>query len=225
MITPNKKQNTFITPEKAASFIPIFISAGISILIIIFFVVPEYFKSTKVNLELNGLIKKKNDLDNLKSQYKVINKKFEKLNSEKTKIIELVTGNTNLDTLLDKLGEIASRNNIEYLSIAPVRLIKYAENTKENTKEKNKAQTIKSDQTIIDPLLIEGSKKYLINLTFEAEFINLLSFLRELEFQESLILINDMNLKLLSQNGNNGEINNPSEKIEVKLSTIFYGKS
>tara|TARA_Y100000991_G_scaffold142486_1_gene107482 strand:+ start:342 stop:1007 length:666 start_codon:yes stop_codon:yes gene_type:complete len=221
MITPNKKQNTFITPEKAASFIPIFISAGISILIISFFVVPEYFKSTKVNLELNGLIKKKNDLDNLKSQYKVINKKFEKLNSEKTKIIELVTGNTNLDTLLDKLGEIASRNNIEYLSIAPVRLIKY----EENTKEKNKAQTSKSDQTIIDPLLIEGSKKYLINLTFEAEFINLLSFLRELEFQESLILINDMNLKLLSQNGNNGEINNPSEKIEVKLSTIFYGKS
>ena len=221
MITPNKKQNTFITPEKAASFIPIFISAGISILIISFFVVPEYFKSTKVNLELNGLIKKKNDLENLKSQYKVINKKFEKLNSEKTKIIELVTGNTNLDTLLDKLGEIASRNNVEYLSIAPVRLIKY----EENTKEKNKAQTNKSDQTIIDPLLIEGSKKYLINLTFEAEFINLLSFLRELEFQESLILINDMNLKLLSQNGNNGEINNPSEKIEVKLSTIFYGKS
>ena len=220
MITPYKKQNTFITPEKAASFIPIFISAGISILIISFFVVPEYFKSTKVNLELNGLIKKKNDLDNLKSQYKVINKKFEKLNSEKTKIIELVTGNTNLDTLLDKLGEIASRNNIEYLSIAPVRLIKY----EENTKEKNKAQTSKSDQTIIDPLLIEGSKKYLINLTFEAEFINLLSFLRELEFQESLILINDMNLKLLSQNGNNGEINNPSEKIEVKLSTIFYGR-
>ena len=221
MISPNKKQNTFITPEKAASFIPIFISAGISILIISFFVVPEYFKSTKVNLELNGLIKKKNDLENLKSQYKVINKKFEKLNSEKTKIIELVTGNTNLDTLLDRLGEIASRNNIEYLSIAPVKLIKY----EENTKEKNKAQTNKSDQTIIDPLLIEGSKKYLINLTFEAEFINLLSFLRELEFQESLILINDMNLKLLSQNGNNGEINNPSEKIEVKLSTIFYGKS
>ena len=221
MISPNKKQNTFITPEKAASFIPIFISAGISILIISFFVVPEYFKSTKVNLELNGLIKKKNDLDNLKSQYKVINKKFEKLNSEKTKIIELVTGNTNLDTLLDRLGEIASRNNIEYLSIAPVKLIKY----EENTKEKNKAQTNKSDQTIIDPLLIEGSKKYLINLTFEAEFINLLSFLRELEFQESLILISDMNLKLLSQNDNNGEINNPSEKVEVKLSTIFYGKS
>ena len=196
MITPNKKQNTFITPEKAASFIPIFISAGISILIISFFVVPEYFKSTKVNLELNGLIKKKNDLENLKSQYKVINKKFEKLNSEKTKIIELVTGKTNLDTLLDKLGEIASRNNIEYLSIAPVKLMQY----EENAKEKNNAQKSKNEKIITDPLLVEGSKKYLIDLTFKAEYINLLSFIRELEFQESLILINDMNSSLGGSN-------------------------
>ena len=220
MVYSIKKQKSFITPEKAASFIPIFISAGISILIISFFVIPEYIKSTKVNLELNGLIKKKNDLDNLKSKYKIINEKFEKLNLEKTKIIELVTGKTNLDTLLDKLGEIANRNSIEYLSIEPVKLMNY----EENNKEKNNDKTKNKEKIISDSLLVEGSKKFLIDLTFEAEFINLLSFLRELEFQESVILINDINLKLLNQNSNNGEINNPSEKIEVKLSTIFYGR-
>ena len=215
-----KPRSNIITPEKAATFLPVFISAGISILIVIFFVMPKYIKSTKVNLELNGLIKKKNDLDNLKSKYKIINEKFEKLNLEKTKIIELVTGKTNLDTLLDKLGEIANRNSIEYLSIAPVNLMNYEENKKEN----NAVETINSDEILTDPFLVEGSKKYLIDLTFKAEFINLLSFLRELEFQESVILINDINLKLLSQNSNNGEINNPTEKIEVKLSTIFYGR-
>ena len=221
MINSIKTQKSFITPEKAASLIPIFISAGVSILIISFFVIPKYIKSTKVNLELNGLIKKKNDLDNLKSQYKIINKKFEKLNVEKTKIIELVTGSTSLDTLLDKLGDIAKRNNIEYLSIAPVKLMKY----QENTKEKNNVQTGKNDAIVTDPLLVEGSKKYLIDLTFKAEFMNLLSFLREIEFQESVILINDIDLKLLSNNSKNDEINNSAEKIEVKLSTIFYGRS
>ena len=55
--------------------------------------------------------------------------------------------------------------------------------------------------------------------------MNLLSFLREIEFQESVILINDIDLKLLSNNSKNDEINNPAEKIEVKLSTIFYGRS
>ena len=220
MIDSIKTRKKFITPEKAASFIPIFISAGISILIVSFFVIPKYVKSTKVNFELNDLIKKKKDLDNLKSQYKIINKKFEKLNLEKTKIIELVTGKTNLDTLLDKLGEIAIRNSIEYVSISPVNLLNYEEITKEKNKDK---QSI-NNEIKTDPLLVEGSKKYLIDLTFNAEFINLLSFLRELEFLESVILINDINLKLLNQNSNNGEFNNPSEKIEVKISTTFYGK-
>ena len=102
MINSMKTQKKFFTPEKAASLIPISISAGISILITLFFVMPKYILSTKVNLELNGLVKKKNDLDNLKSQYKIVNQKLKKLNQEKIKIIELVTGKTNLDTLLDK---------------------------------------------------------------------------------------------------------------------------
>ena len=220
MINFKKTRKNLITPEKAASFIPIFISAGMSILIITFFVIPKYIKSTKVNLELNGLIKKKRNLDNLKSQYEIINKKFDKLNQEKIKITELVTGKTNLDTLLDKLGEIASRNNVEFVSIVPLKIMNYVE----NTKEKNNVQTNKNDELFADPLLVKGSKKYLVDLTFKTEFINLLSFLRELEFQENVILINDINLKLLSQNNNPNKISDISEKIEVKINTTFYGR-
>ena len=57
----NEKRN-LITPERAATFIPVFISAGISLLLIIFFVIPQYLKSTKVSFELNELIKKKDQL-------------------------------------------------------------------------------------------------------------------------------------------------------------------
>ena len=215
-----KTQKKFFTPEKAASLIPISISAAISILIILFFVLPKYILSNKVNLELDGLVKKKNDLDNLKVQYKTINKKLKKLNQEKIKIIELVTGSTNLDTLLDKLGDMANRNNIEFVSIVPEKLMNYVD----NSKEKNNVQTTNNDLIISDPLLVEGSKKYIVDLAFKAEFNNLLSFLRELEFLESVILINNINLKLLSQNSNNEEINNPNEKIEAKLNITFYGK-
>ena len=226
MINSIKARKKFITPEKAASLIPISISAGISILIILFFVMPKYILSTKVNLELIGLVIKKKDLDNLKSQYKIINEKFEKLNQEKIKIIELVTGKTNLDTLLDKLGDIAIRNNIEFVSIVPEKLINYVETSKVNNMDQNmnNDQTTNNEPIIFDPLLVEGSKKYIIDLTFRAEFNNLLSFLRELEFQDNIILINNINLKSLNQNSNNDEINNPNEKIEAKLNTTFYGK-
>ena len=220
MINSMKTRKKFLTPEKAASLIPISISAGISILIILFFVLPKYVLSNKVKLELDGLVEKKNDLDNLKLQYKTINEKLKKLNQEKIKIIELVTGKTNLDTLLDKLGEIGIRNNIEFVSIVPLELVNHGEISKEN----NNIQNRNDDLKITDPLLVEGSKKYSIDLTFKTEFINMLSFLRELEFLESVILINDINLELISKNSNNSELSNPIEEIEVKIRTTFYGK-
>ena len=123
MTNSNNRKKNLITPEKAAWFIPVFISSGISILLIMFFVVPKYVKSNLVNLELIGLVKKKNELANLKSQYKIINQKFDKLNQEKLKIVELISGKSNLETLLAKLGEIAKENNVEFLNLIPHRII------------------------------------------------------------------------------------------------------
>ena len=216
----NPRKN-FLTPDKAASFIPVFISAGISILIVTFIVMPQYIRSNKVNFELKDLLKKKNDLENLKVQYKTINQKFEKLNKEKSKIVQLVTGQSDLDTLLAKLGKIGEANNIEFVSIVPTKIMSFVANDKNNINdESSNNEVIK-----IDPLLVEGSKKYLVELNFKSNFTNLLSFLRELEFQDSLILVNEINSSLLKQNSNNTEDYYPNEKLEVKLSTTFYGRN
>jgi hypothetical protein len=212
----NKSKN-FITPENAAAFIPILISSGISLLLIIFFVIPQYIKSNKVNLELNGLIQKKNDLDNLKSKYKKTNEEFEKLNKEKEKVIELISGTSNLDTLLAKFGEIGKKNNIEYISIIPKKIIDFIPVETSTSSGRNK-QNI---NVIVDPLLVEGTKKYIIDLTFKADFLNLLSFLRELEFQENIILLDDINLKL--KQGNTKTVKS-GEILDIKLSMTIYGK-
>ena len=214
MTNSNNRKKNLITPEKAASFIPVFISSFISILLIIFFVIPKYVKSNLVNLELIGLVKKKNELANLKSQYKIINQKFDKLNQEKLKIVELISGKSNLDTLLAKLGEIAKENNVEFLSISPRKVIIASNNSSEikNKKEVN---------LNIDPLLVEGTKKYLIDFTFKAKFVDLLSFIRELEFLENIILIDNMNLKLISESSNS---NAPKEMLQISVGMTFYGK-
>ena len=216
----NERKN-LITPEKAASFIPVFISAGISIILIVFFVIPQYFKSNEVNSELNGFIKKKNELNNLKAQYKIINSKFDKLNKEKFKIIELITGRSNLDTLLAELGKLGRKNNIEFLSIAPQRLVV----SDENSVEKNLSNNFNQTDLGNDPLLVEGIKKYLIDFTFETDFVNLLSFLRDLEFQDNAVLLDDINLNLNNQDNEDGEINEPDNMLEVNLRIIFYGKT
>ena len=72
--------------------------------------------------------------------------------------------------------------------------------------------------------MVEGIKKYLIDFSFESNFINLISFLRELEFQENIILVDDIDLKLVNQNSNNGNIDNSAGMLNVKIRMIFYGK-
>ena len=220
MVNLINKRQKLITPEKAASFIPVFISSGISILLIIFFVIPQYFKSANVNSELNGFIQKKNELNNLKSQYQIINKKFEKLTNEKFKIIELITGTSNLETLLAELGKIASKNNVEFLSIIPKEIVIADVNSSE------KAVNVQVNQTdlINDKLLVEGIKKYLVDFTFTTDFVSLLSFLRDLEFQDNAILLNDINLILNNQENDNDEIDASSKMLEVTMSIAFYGK-
>ena len=217
----NNKIKNLITPEKAASFIPVFISSGISILLIVFFVIPQYFKSNEVNFELNGLIKKKNELDNLKSQYKIINSKFDKLNKEKSKIIELITGRSNLDTLLAELGKLGRKNNIEFLSIAPQKVVIAGENSTEKQLSNNFNQTDLEN----DPLLVEGIKKYLIDFTFKTDFVNLLSFLRDLEFKDNAVLLDNITLSLNDEDKDDGEIEKTSKMLEVNLRIVFYGKN
>ena len=217
MTNSNNNKTNLITPEKAAWFIPVFISSCISILLIMFFVIPKYVKSNLVNLELIGLVKKKNELANLKSQYKIINQKFDKLNQEKLKIVELISGKSNLDTLLAKLGEIAKENNVEFISISPRKVINASNNSSEIKQKTNKKEV----NLNIDPLLVEGTKKYLIDFTFNAKFVDLLSFIRELEFLENIILIDNMNLELISESSNS---NVPQEMLQISIGMTFYGK-
>ena len=217
MTNSNNRKKNLITPEKAAWFIPVFISSCISILLIMFFVIPKYVKSNLVNLELIGLVKKKNELANLKSQYKIINQKFDKLNQEKLKIVELISGKSNLETLLAKLGEVAKENNVEFISISPRKVINASNNSSEIKQKTNKKEV----NLNIDPLLVKGTKKYLIDFTFKSKFVDLLSFIRELEFLENIILIDNMNLKLISESSNS---NVPQEMLQISIGMTFYGK-
>ena len=215
-----ERKNKLTSPETIITLIPFLISSGIAILLIIFYVIPQYVRSTKVNLELNALIKKKNELDDLKLQYKKINQKFDKLNNQKAIIIETISGTSNLDTLLAKLGELGQKNNIEFDSIVPKKVISFVKNSSEKSKTKKNNLANLS----VDPLLVEGIKKYLIQFSFKTNFTNLLTFLRELEFQENIILLDDINLNLATKNINNKNIDNSQEMIEVNLKITFYGK-
>ena len=72
--------------------------------------------------------------------------------------------------------------------------------------------------------MVEGTKKYMIDFTFRTDFVNLMSFLRELEFLENVILFSNINLSLLNQSDDKDKNDNLINKLDVKLTMTFYGK-
>ena len=217
MINSMKKNNKLITPENAASFLPVIISSIIAIIITLLFVIPESIKSNKVNLELNEYIRKKDQLPSLKLKYKKINKKFAVLNDQKSRIINLISGTTNLETWLANLGIIGRNNNIQFISIVPKNIIIANDNT--SLDKSNQTQNLDG---LIDPLLVKGLKKFLIDISFKTNFINLQSFLREIESQENLVLIKNIDVSLIDNN--DASLESEEDNLNIILSMIFYGK-
>ena len=215
MINSQTKRTKFITPEKAAIILPTIISTFLAIILLSLFSIPKYVASNKVNNEFKEFKRKANELPNLKIQSQKISEKLEKLNEKKSKIIRLISGTSNLETFIARLGSIGEKNNINFQEIEPISSTKFVESS--NSEIQNELNILP------DQFLVEGVKKYTIDLKLNAEYKDLLSFLRELEFQENIILFKDINFELIDdieEKDSKGK----STIIAASLKIIVYGK-
>jgi len=214
MANSQVKRTKFITPERSAIVLPTIISSLIALILLSAFSIPKYIASNKVDNELKEYKRKVKDLPNLKIQAQKISENLGKLNEKKLKIIRLISGTSNLETFISRLGFIGKKNNISFQEIKPISSTKFVESS--NTEIQNELN-INPDQ-----FLVEGVKKYIIDLRLNAEYQNLLSFLRELEFQENIILFKDINLELIKEKEEN--LANNFTELSATLKIVVYGK-
>jgi hypothetical protein len=209
------KRKNFITPEKASIVLPTIISSFIALILLSVFSIPKYVASNIINNELKEFKRKVNELPDLKLQSQKISEKLEKYNEKKSKIIRLISGTSNLKTFISRLGFLGEKNNISFNSIKPKSLINFEETSNSAIQ---KELNINPDQ-----LLVKGVKKYIIDINLTANYKNLLSFFRELELQENIILFKDINLELLELNKAKNS-KDKSNYLNATLQIIVYGK-
>ena len=63
-----------------------------------------------------------------------------------------------------------------------------------------------------------------MKIKFEAEYDNLLSFIRDLELNENVILISDMSINTIQNSEKDSQINYETNPLEVSLKLTIYGK-
>ena len=93
--------------------------------------------------------------------------------------------------LLWKIEELSTNNDLFIITLEPK---SYTTNIPIEVENTNKSIT--PDIEIGgDPLVVEGVTKFSIDLSLQGNFVNFLSFLRDLEKQENIIISKNLNIQ------------------------------
>ena len=221
-----------LNPESFIIYLYIFLSLLFSLVII-------FTLGTKLankNRNLNNIIKeletKKSKIPELKVILKNIENKNSNLLQEDKLITSLIGGSKNLKTILSIINNLAIKNSIEIVKFEPLSLVKFKDKKNNSISEVDKS-AIRGQPKITQPnednnknllydnnyLLNSDLEKQIVKLKIKGYFVNILEFLREIEYLENLVIIDDFNIVRLS------EINKSiKSKLEYETTLSIFGR-
>ena len=203
---PDKiSRKRFVTPENAVLFIPVISSLLLSLTVALTFIIPQFIKIS----DKKSTIKFLNEKVSLIPLYKQKSKEVKKIKTNALKqqgrLLNLVAGEKELKTVLNKINEIAIEEKISIMEVEPIFDIKQTQ------RSGGKVLQIK------DNLLQPSVEKYSTNLIVNGNFQSILNLLRKIEMLETFIITDDMEID--SKNNSNQDT-----KIRMKIKLSAYGK-
>ena len=202
------KKNTFITPENAVLFIPIFISLFITSILISAFIIPQSFKSKKTLEQIKFLEEKISFIPIYNNKLQEIKIKKNKALNQQGRLISLVAGEKDLKTLLNKLNGITISNKIKIIEIKPI-----------IERELILSKSSDNKQNIKDPLLQPSLEKYSFTLIAEGQYNDLIGMLKEIEMLETFIIAENLKIQSIK---NKDDESNILTRLTIELTA--YGR-
>tara|TARA_B100000579_G_C22544014_1_gene716626 strand:+ start:70 stop:726 length:657 start_codon:yes stop_codon:yes gene_type:complete len=206
----SSRKKSFISPENAVVLIPIISGLAISIIFLIAVFIPQYIQNKEKNDQIRFLEEKVNFIPIYKKQLNILNQRKEEGLKQRGRLLNLIAGKKEVDTILNQINSIALNNQIIISELKP--FIKNKSINKYATKEK----------FIKDPLLQPSIEKFMFKLSLKGEFNDLIQFLREIELLETFIISKNININSIKENSVSKK-NNQIIKMMIDLSV--YGQS
>ena len=228
----NKYELRELNPESFIIYLYIFLSLLFSLVIIFTLGTKLANKNKNLNNSIKELQSKKLKIPELKVILKNIEKKNSNLLQEDKLITNLIGGSKNLKTVLTIINNLAIKNSIEIVKFEPLSLVKFKDKKNTSISEVDKS-AIRGQPKITQPnednnknllydnnyLLNSDLEKQIVKLKIKGYFINILEFLREIEYLENLVIVDDFNIFRLS------EINKSiKSKLEYETTLSIFGR-
>jgi len=199
----------FISPENAVILIPVLSGFTVAIILLITIFVPQYIKSKEKNDEILFLEEKISFVPIYKKQIKILTQRKQSALKQRGRLINLIAGKKEVDTILNRINSIAVNNQIKISELKPVISNKsFNKNTKKEKSNK-------------DPLLQPSVAKFIFKLGVKGQFNDIIQFLREIELLETFIISKNININSIKETSLSKK-NNQLIKMTIDLSV--YGQ-
>ena len=205
-----------MTPERVIFLIPILSSILITFVILYLVRKPLFQKAFEQRNTIKVMNDKINRIPETKLKLKNITTKLNQVNEKNKNLLSITIGTNSFKTFLYEFGEIAQKNNLEVTKLTPLEILTSTnKNTSEKTIPGNIATNEKKEE--MDPFLVKNSLKQIIDIELTGDYSNIISFIKESEELENLIIYKDFNF---SSKKLDKEIQNL-----LKINLVVYGKN
>ena len=194
---------SWLTPERAVLVMPILAGVGVSITLLSVVITPLTIRVRQQSEVVEQLTSKAEFVPVLRQQLAALKREQEARDRQLDRLLDLVAGTSELQTLLAELNDMGRLHNVAINSTKPGEVKRFQPPSPVQARRQLAPPAARGRDSravvISDPLLNRSLEKRSAALTVTGSFQQVLAFLQSLERLEVFVVISEMNVQRKSQ--------------------------
>ena len=219
-----KKLWSWLTPERAVVVMPVLAGLALSVGILSVGIAPLTMSVQKQRKLVEQLTSKAEFVPILRQQLAGLKRKQKQRDEQLDRLLDLVAGTADLQTLLAGLNDIGRVHNVAITATKPGEIERFQPplSVKSQGQVAPPAAGGGNSQAVSsDPLLNRSLEKHSVSLRVTGSFQKILEFLQSLERLQTFMVISEMNIEKQIQNSLDG-VDRSEVAMDFKLTA--YGR-
>ena len=216
---------SWLTPERAVLVMPILAGVGVSITLLSVVITPLTIRVRQQSEVVEQLTSKAEFVPVLRQQLAALKREQEARDRQLDRLLDLVAGTSELQTLLAELNDMGRLHNVAINSTKPGEVKRFQPPSPVQARRQlaPPAAGGRDSRAVVsrDPLLNRSLEKRSAALTVTGSFQQVLAFLQSLERLEVFVVISEMNVQRQSQQSQD-DVDRFEVTMDLKLSS--YGR-
>ncbi len=231
-LSSNRKKKRYLTPENSVLIIPICTGFVTGIILFVSVLTPLMYRLKETNSEIRKLEQKISYIPIYKNYIKKITDIRDTAIEQQDRLINIISDPNQLKTILSEINKLSVSNNLSILEIVPSPIVNYSQNQsnvksnyskKSKKKKKNKSKSSKNAFQNNDILLLPSLEKHIFKISLTGEYNNILSFLKEIEFLQPIVITENINIQTIFSK-NNSSLSTRTEILKLSFDLSTYAQ-